>query len=225
MLSRDIEQICSGILCVASLIGFVYSLIRFFKPRKALYLKMVGCALGCMFLERLYGFVQYMVIGDLTQTFQIGTFGTIGCYLFLFSANYGTIDSLMDDGSAELRKYRLAALAAPLVTVAAAVVILTTPSLPGRLITCATEELFVGLSAYYSLKHLIIPRKYSDFLSALRAFHAVSLLLALGTTVENLMWCYQVMTQAIWYIPYAILAAAFLALAPSLERGIQKWNV
>ena len=31
VLSRDIEIICSGILCIASLIGFGYSLIRFFR--------------------------------------------------------------------------------------------------------------------------------------------------------------------------------------------------
>ena len=224
MLNHDIELICNGLLCLGALTGFVYSLVRFFKPRKALYLKMVGCALGCMFIERLYGFVQYLVVGDLTQSFQIGTFGTIGCYLFILSANYGAIDSLMDDGSAAIRKYRLAALAAPLVMLAAAVVILLSPSLPGRKITCVIEELFVGASAYYSLKHLIISRKYADFLTDLKLFHLISLLLAVGTTVENLMWCYQVNTQALWYIPYAILLTAMLTLAPFLYKGVRKWN-
>ena len=206
------------------MVGFIYSLIKFFKPKKALYKKMVACALGCLFIERLYEIVQYVIVGDLPQLFEVGTFGNIGCYMFLFSANYGAIDSLIDDKSAELKKYRLAALAAPLIAVAAAVFIMLSPSNPGRKITCAMEQLFVGASAYYSLKHLIIPKKYSDFLSGMRAFHASSLLLAVGTMVEDIIWCYQVSVQAVWFIPYTILFAAMIALAPALERGTKQWR-
>ena len=220
----DIEIICNSLLCIGALIGFIYSLIKFFKPKKALYKKMVGCALGCLFIERLYEIVQYVIVGDLPQLFEIGTFGNIGCYMFLFSANYGAIDSLIDDKSKELKKYRLAALAAPLLAIAAAIMILLSPSDPGRKITCAIEQLFVGASAYFSLKHLIIPKEHSDFLSGLRVFHAVSLLLAVGTTVEDIIWCYQVKVQEIWYIPYAILLVAMLALAPALERGTKQWR-
>ena len=185
---------------------------------------MVGCALGCLFIERLYEIVQYVVAGDLPQLFQVGTFGNIGCYMFLFSANYGAIDSLIDDGSEELKKYRIAAFAAPVVSIAAAVVILLSPSDPGRKITCAIEQLFVGASAYFSLKHLIIPEHYSDFLSKLRPFYVVSLLLAAGTMIEDIIWCYQVSVQAVWFIPYAILLFSMLALAPALERGTKQWR-
>lgn len=223
-MNYDIEIICNSLLCIGALIGFIYSLIKFFKPKKALYKKMVACALGCLFIERLYEIVQYVIVGDLPQLFEIGTFGNIGCYMFLFSANYGAIDSLIDDKSKALKKYRIAALSAPIITLGAAIVILLSPSDPGRKITCAIEVLFVGASAYYSLKHLIIPKDYSDFLSGLRTFHAVSLLLAVGTTVEDTIWCYQVSVQAIWYIPYAILLVSMLALAPALERGTKQWR-
>lgn len=223
-MNYEIEIICNSLLCLGALVGFIYSLIKFFRPKKALYKKMVACALGCLFIERLYEIVQYVIVGDLPQLFEIGTFGNIGCYMFLFSANYGAIDSLIDDKSAELKKYRLAALAAPLIAVAAAVFIMLSPSNPGRKITCAIEQLFVGTSAYYSLKHLIIPKKYSDFLSGMRAFHAISLLLAVGTMVEDIIWCYQVSVQAVWYIPYAILFFSMLALAPALERGTKQWR-
>ena len=113
-MNYEIELFCNGLLCLGALIGFIYSLVKFFRPKKALYKKMVGCALGCLLIERLYEIVQYVVAGDLPQLFQVGTFGNIGCYMFLFSANYGAIDSLIDDGSEELKKYRLAAFAAPL---------------------------------------------------------------------------------------------------------------
>jgi xanthosine utilization system XapX-like protein len=219
-----VDIIGNAILCAGALLGFVYSLIRFFKPKKAMYMKMVGCALGCLFIERLYGIVQYLVAGDFTEYFQVGTFGNIGCFMFLFSANFGAIDSLMDDGSPELKKYRRLALAAPLVSIAAAVLIQFSPSHPGRTITCAIEELFLGASAYYSLKLLMIPKRYSDFLSSLRVFHILSLVLAAGVTIENVLWCYRVVNQSMWIVPYLILLVPMVLLAPALERGTKQWR-
>ncbi|MBQ4045503.1 MAG: hypothetical protein II627_03550 [Lachnospiraceae bacterium] len=223
-LNYHIELICNALLFFGALFGFIYSLVKFFKPKSALYLKMVGCALGCLFIERLYEIVQYVVAGDLAEGFIVGDVGNIGCFLFLLSANIGAIDSLVDDGSGMIKKYRLAALAAPAVTAAAAIAILFSPSHPARNITCAVEELFIGTSAYYSLKHLIIPKQYSDFLSGLRPFHLLSLILAVGITMENVFWCYQLNNQVLWFIPYVILLAAMLPLAPSLERGTKQWR-
>lgn len=220
----EVELFCNSLLCLGALTGFVYSLVKFFRPKKAMYKKMVGCALGCLFIERLYEIVQYVVVGDLPQLFQIGTFGNIGCFMFLFSANFGAIDSLIDDRSDKLKKYRLAALAAPAVALIAAAAILFSPSYPGRKIACAVEVLFAGASSYYSLKHLIIPKEYSDFLSGMRAFHITSLVLAAAVALEDIIWCYQVRVQAAWYIPYAVLLFAMLALAPALERGTKQWR-
>ena len=224
-LNYHIELVCNALLFFAALFGFVYSLIKFFKPKSALYLKMIGCALGCLFIERLYEIVQYVVAGDLAEGFIVGDVGNIGCFLFFLAANIGALDSLMDDGSEELKKYRIAAFIAPLVTVASAIAIMFSPSSIGRNLTCAVEELFIGAAAYFSLKHLIIPKKYLDFLSELRPFHMFSLMLAFGITMENIFWCYQLNVQVIWYIPYAILLVAMLALAPALERGTNKWKI
>ena len=224
-MTHSFDVFISSLLCVSALVGFVYAVIRFFRPKQALYKKMVACALGCLFIERLYGIIQILVSGDVTEFFQIGTFGNIGCFMFLFSANYGTIDSLIDDGSDELKKYRRIALIAPLVTVAIAVLLLFSPSHPTRSITCAVEELFTGASAYYSLKHLIIPKKYSDLLSSLRPFHACSLLLAAGLITENIIWCYQVFSNIVWAIPYILLIIVMPAIAPLLERGMKKWII
>ena len=223
-LNYHVELFCNTLLFLGALFGFVYSLIKFFKPKSALYLKMIGCALGCLFIERLYEIVQYVVAGDLAEGFIVGDIGNIGCFLFILAANIGAIDSLVDDGSEELKMYRLIAVAAPAVTVAAAIAIMLSPSHMARNITCAVEELFIGASAYFSLKHLVLPKKYSDFLSGLRAFHLFSLMLAFGITIENVFWCYQLNIQVIWFIPYAILLASMLALAPSLERGTKQWR-
>lgn len=223
-MNHTFDLISSSLLCFAALLGFVYGLIRFFRPGQALYKKMVACAIGCLFIERLYGIVQILVAGDVTQLFQIGTFGNIGCYMFLFSANYGAIDSLIDDRSDTLKKYRRIALAAPAAAITVGVVILLSPSDPGRTITCAIEEVFTGVSAYYSLKHLIIPKKYMDFLSSMKPFHALCLLLAVALTTENIIWCYQITDEIVWTVPYTLLFFVMPAITPVLERGIRKWR-
>ena len=51
-MNYEIEIICNSLLCLGALVGFIYSLIKFFKPKKALYKKMVACALGCGILCR-----------------------------------------------------------------------------------------------------------------------------------------------------------------------------
>ena len=223
-LDYRIDLVWNALLFFGAVFGFVYSLIKFFKPKSALYLKMVGCAFGCLFIERLYEIVQIVVAGELAEGFIVGDIGNIGCFLFLLSANIGAMDSLMDDGSKELKKYRRIALIAPLTIVAAAIAIMFSPSHIARNITCAVEEMFIGASAYYSLKHLIIPKQFSDFLSGLRVFHLFSLILAVGITIENVFWCYQLDNRTLWFVPDAILLVAMLVLAPALERGTSKWR-
>lgn len=54
-MTRSFDLFSSSLLCFSALVGFVYTLVRFFRPGQALYKKMVACALGCLFIERLYG--------------------------------------------------------------------------------------------------------------------------------------------------------------------------
>ena len=219
-----VDIIGNGILSLAALGSFIYSLVRFFKPRGALYKKMVGCALGCIFLERIYSIVQFIVAGELTEIFQIGSFGNIGCFMFLFSANYGAFNSLIDDRSETLKKYRRIALAAPVFFIAAGVVILLSPANLGRSISCFIEEVLMGLSCYYSLKFLIIPKEYADITTSLRPFHLLSLGLALIFTVENILWVYDPEGSQYWIIIYIVSFLFIVALAPVLHRGIKKWK-
>lgn len=75
------------ITCVCSFVGFIYGMVKFFKPRKAVYAQMITLAVGTMTLGRLYQVVRLLAIGDIFERFQLGVFGVIGSLLFLFSAN------------------------------------------------------------------------------------------------------------------------------------------
>lgn len=185
---------------------------------------MVACAIGCLFLERLYAISQFVVTKELPVLFQIGTFGSIGCFMFLFTANFGTFDSLVDDGTPALKKYRFAAFAAPLLFVAAGVIIVLSPANPGIDVTCAIEELFMGAAAYFSFKNLIIPNNLAGIFSSLKLFHLLSILLAVFMTAENILWCYDVQNSLIWIIVYVLIFLAVPALPVVLDKGVKKWK-
>ena len=75
---------------------------------------MIVLGVGCAMLGRLFATLLYLVNGELFDGFNVGMLGIIGSFLFFFSANFGQMDSIVDDGSPKFRKTRIIALAAPL---------------------------------------------------------------------------------------------------------------
>ena len=71
------------IVCVCAFAGFIYGIVKFFKPRKAVYAQMIALAVGCVAFGRLYQVVRLLTVGDMFNGFQLGVFGVIGSLLFL----------------------------------------------------------------------------------------------------------------------------------------------
>ena len=101
-------------LTFSAMFGFVYGVFRFFRSKSPLYAQMVVLGIGCAMLGRLFVTLRLITLGELRSSFHVGTLGILGSFLFFISANYGQMDSLVDDGRPDLRKYRWAALCAPL---------------------------------------------------------------------------------------------------------------
>ena len=110
--------IANIITCAGALGSFAYGALRFFRARAAIYPQMITLASGVIVLGRLYQIIRIVTISDVLEHFHLGILATIGSMLFLFSANFGAMDSLADDGTAALRKYRLIPLAAPAIVIA-----------------------------------------------------------------------------------------------------------
>ena len=113
--------IANIITCAGALSGFVYGAFRFFRPKAAAYPQMITLDSDVVAMGRLYQIIRILTIdnaGSAPEPFHLGVLATIGSLLFLFAANLGAMDSLVDDGSPELKKYRLIPFAAPLIIVA-----------------------------------------------------------------------------------------------------------
>ena len=105
-----IYGIASFVIAAAA---FCLGVAKLFGKRKPFYMKLLVCASGCFMLEQ-----QLLLINlwcGVHEVFSIGMLGILGCNYFLLSANYGTLDKIVDDGAKENRFARIFALIAPIV--------------------------------------------------------------------------------------------------------------
>ena len=215
--------ILSIILTVCAAIGFGYGLFRFFREGEALYVRMIVFAVGSAMFGRLIETLQLLVNGQISGSFHIGMLGTAGSFLFLFSANYGQMDSLVDDGSKQFRKTRIIALIAPIVMIAMWGV-LASKGFTAKTAIIGIETLIIAMAAYYHLKHIIIKDVDFGLIRVIRNYNILALVYAFLCMAEILIKSFN-LSFVFVIIVYVLQCAVMLAFVPVLERGVNKWTI
>ena len=210
-------------MTVSAGIGFAYGLYRFFRDESALYVRMIIFSVGCAMLGRLFETLQYLVNGQLGSGFHVGMLGTVGSFMFLFSANFGQMDSIVDDRSTKFRKTRIIALAAPLVIMAAWCVIAASKGLGKTTIPLGIEALLIAQASYYHLKHLIIRDVEYGLIKSIRGYNLLDLIYAFLCIAEMVIKSFNFPTVCV-VIESVLQCAVLLAFVPVLERGVKKWT-
>ncbi len=209
-------------LFLAALAGFVYGAVCFFHEKKALYLQMIVCGLGCMMLGKLFQLVMILNLGELRTGFHVGYLGFAGMFLFFFSANYGQMDSLVDDGSATFRRSRRLALLAPAAVLLEYLPLALSGVSAGGKISCALVAAVIAAAAYYHLKHLIIPDVEDGIIRSIRGYNLIALLLCFLSLLELELLALNARAAL---IPLGfLLGTAYLLLLPILEKGVKRWR-
>lgn len=208
--------ICAGI-------GFGYGLYRFFRDESALYVRMIIFSVGCAMFGRLFETLQYLVNGELGSGFHVGMLGIVGSFLFLFSANFGQMDSVVDDGSSAFRKTRIISLSAPAVIVAIWCLIAVAKGLNKTTIPLGVETLFIAQASYFHLKHLIIKDVEYGLIKAIRSYNLFALIYALLCMAEMLIESFNLPEICIAVV-YVLQCVVLLVFVPVLERGVKKWT-
>ena len=215
--------IANIITCLCAFIGFTYGVSRFFRPKKAVYAQMITLSVGCMAFGRLYQVVRLLTVGDILENFQLGVLGVIGGLIFLFSANYGVMDSLADDGSKKFKKYRIIPVLAPLAAIAVYAVFFLTRDLPNLVrIVSGVITLVVAGASYYNLKHLIFPDVDFGVINCLKGYNILALIFEFLSVAEMIAFSFNNDVAA--FIIGVIMGAVLLAIVPTVERGIKKWS-
>ena len=210
-------------LTIASGIGFTYGVVRFFRNKSALYVRMIVFAVGCAMLGRLFETLQLLVTGTLNDGFNVGMLGVIGSFLFLFSANFGQMDSIVDDHSPEFRKTRIISFAAPFVVAALWFVLVAAKGISKTTLWFGVEAVFIAQASYFHLKHLIINDIDYGLIRSIRSYNLLALVYALLCMLEMLVRSFNL--PAFFAVAVCVLQfAVLLAILPILERGVKKWT-
>lgn len=168
-----------GIMFAASGFAFIFGASNYFKRKAALYAQLITCSMGCFAISYLFEMILIFANNEIPTGFQVGNLGLIGGMAFLFSASFGQMDGLADDKTKEFLKYRIIALAAPIV-----ILMIYIPSLfaqsgmQTKLVTLA-QFAFIGPAAYYNMKHAVIHDIDLGIVKSIRGYNITALALEL----------------------------------------------
>ena len=195
---------------------------RLFKKKKPLYLQLLICAAGCFAIRQLSSVINLWC--GVTATVSIGMLGVFGCNFFLLSANFGTLDRIVDDGKSS-KKARAAALAAPIIM--AALTLTAFFAWKGRDLFCAVTWLVMLLPAlpasYFNLKHILLPPDPFEFLCATRSCNIAALLFYVLTALYVI--CSAFAGGTVCGIASVCMSLSMLFLALSAEKGAKRWGI
>lgn len=217
------ELIMNAIIFICALIGSVYGIRCFMREKKALYLQMITCGVLSMMVARLFQVVYLIIHGSLNHGFHIGMLGTIGSFLFFFSANYGQMDGLVDDHTARFRKTRIMSLLAPVIILISYVYFYTFTDDMELRICVGVVAFFMMLSTYYNFKHIIIYDVDLGIIASLKWYNILALVYAILTMVEYI--AYYTFVWPVYIAACLGISIVAILILPVLKGGVSKWTI
>lgn len=209
-------------LCAA--FGFIYGVAKLVWAKNALYTRMIVYGIGCAMMGRLFITISLFAFGELLGSFNIGMLGTIGSFLFFFTANYGQMDSLVDDGSEAFRKTRIMALIAPAVIWGLYAIFFRYAGVHVSTFVYGLEAAVIGLASYFHLKHILIEDVDFGLIKSLKRYNILALAYAVVCMLE------MIVNVAPFNPMFTVIVAELMCLVllliiPELEKGVRQWTM
>ena len=202
--------------------AFGFGAGKLFKKKKPMYLQILVCAAGCFAIQQLSYVVNIWC--DVTAAVSIGMFGIFGCNFFLLSANFGTLDKIVDDGRGTGRA-RAISVIAPVIMAALAVAAFL--SWKGKDMFCAVMW-FVMLvpalpASYFNLKHILLPMDPFEFLRATKPCN-ISALVFYAVTAAYVI-CSASQNNTVSGILSVLMSVSVLGLSLCAVKGASRWEI
>lgn len=217
------ENIIFGLVSfLVAAFAFGFGAAKLFKKRKPMYLQLLVCAAGCFAIQQLSYVVNIWCY--VTAAVSIGMFGIFGCNFFLLSANFGTLDKIVDDGKGS-SKARIISIIAPVIMMALDVVAFL--SWKDKDMFCAVMWLVMLIPAlpasYFNLKHILLPVDPFEFLRATRPCNIAALVFYIITVAYVI--CSASTDSIISGILSIMMSFSVLALSLCAVKGAKKWGI
>lgn len=212
-----------GIVFVMAISALAYGIYIVISRKPPLYFQLNLAALSCYVLGYLFDVCEFFVSGILSGGFLIGYLGTIGCFLFLLTMNFAYMDGILDDKTPMMKNARWLALFAPLLLMALLIPNLLSDAPKETKIVYFVVWVVGSLSAYFNLKHILIPDMGFGFVKAIKPFNIAALSFTFFEFIHLTLWNF-----CDW-IPLlfsgALLGVSCLAMVITADRGIKRWTI
>ena len=219
----DIVLIMNSWVFACALIGFIYGVKQFFKPNKPIVMQLITCAVACLMYARLFHVVYALVHGGEDLALDISVFGLAGSLLFILSANYGQMDSLVDDGSKKFLPTRIIALIAPIIVIVSYVFLFIEIDVTMYRIEMGIVIAFMIPCVYYSLKHIIIYDVSLGLIRSMRPYNILALMYAMTELVEFFGEYFNI--EPLYIGSMAVQGVIALVIIPVAKKGAMKWTI
>lgn len=207
---------------VSAGIGFFLGAGKYLKPRKPLYASMIVLGTGCIMIGRAYTFLRLITGLETEGIFHVGILGTVGAFAFFFSANFGQIDSLVDDGSKQFLKYRIISLSGIIAAAVIYIFILFSPAPTAEKVTDAVVFVTIAAASYFHIKHILIPDVDYGVVRCLRSYNICAL-------SYGVLCMFELMSAANGFTAFRVTVcllqcAVSLLIVPAMDMGVRKWS-
>lgn len=202
--------------------GFIFGATKYLKPRKPLYASMITLGIGCIMIGRIYTIARLLTGLAVTGVFHVGVLGTVGAFAFFFSANFGQIDSLVDDGDKAFAKYRLLAFSGVFLIAALYVLTFLSDAPNAEKITYGVTAISIAAASYFHVKHLLIPDVDYGVVSCQKGYNLLALLYGILCMLEMAITAYRNEVALIVVCVLECIVSGLLI--PVMDKGVQKWS-
>lgn len=211
------------IVFLSAIIALGYGVFAVGFQRTALYFKLIVGAIFCHFLGFLFDICEYYTSGTLSEGFTISYLGSIGCFLFLLTANFAYLDGVIDDRTPAMKKSRFFALLAPLCVILI-LVLNFFADVPLDTKICYAVLFFPAIfSSYYNLKHAIIPDMGFGFVKAIRPFNMIAFTFTILQLVHLTLWNFCGWLPLL--VSGILLSVSSILMMILARRGVKKWTL
>ena len=226
-----LDEVCFWVADIVPLLAsigtFIYGVKNFFKKGKAYYLQIVTMAFGCYAMGSFYHLCQSITTEEVVDGFTAAYLGRIGFFLFLFTANFGQMDGLLDDKTPILKKFRYIALIAPIVAGLLYLPCALTDMPVSSKISLLLVWIAAIFSSYYNFKHAVISDLGYGFAKAIRPYNICAVILAFTELVLQVLWCnydidYGMIIIAFVSVLFSVMCAVTMV---ALKRGVEAWKI
>ena len=226
-----LDEVCFWVADIVPLLAsigtFIYGVKNFFKKGKAYYLQIVTMAFGCYAMGSFYHLCQSITTEEVVDGFTAAYLGRIGFFLFLFTANFGQMDGLLDDKTPILKKFRYIALIAPIVAGLLYLPCALTDMPVSTKISLLLVWIAAIFSSYYNFKHAVISDLGYGFAKAIRPYNICALILTFTELILQVLWCnydidYGMIIIAFVSVLFSVMCAVTMV---ALKRGVEAWKI